>query len=328
MIRWLHQIERLDRRIGRLARGQPPTLNGPPGLAGRQSASAKTRGHTRLPGVQALTVRVLVCTKSFAMLRVWVRRIVLAVLGAGAAGVLALWLEHRLPTELPAPTGTFALGRTSYTWDDMAPGCVPAAIAAPAHDYLPPAIRTNWEHERPAFINFLTRDLSSVRGHSANDVAISNAEPNYPVVILRAGGSGSALNFSSLAEDLASHGYVVVGLDIATTANPELCAGRNDDEDCATKIRRRLSAASAAPSITFRSSRSPMRASNRESTSHALACSVTPSAARRPHSSARRTPAAKPASTSMAGRLAPSLRTEYRCRSCFCSRITARRRTS
>jgi hypothetical protein len=82
----------------------------------------------------------------------------------------------------------------------------------------------------------LTRDLSSVRGHSAHAVAISNAEPNYPVVILRAGGSGSALNYSSLAEDLGSHGYVVVGLDFATTANPELCAGRNDAEDCATKI--------------------------------------------------------------------------------------------
>jgi predicted dienelactone hydrolase len=97
-------------------------------------------------------------------------------------------------------------------------------------------IRANWEHTRPAFINFLTRDLSSVRGHSARDVPISSAEPHYPVVILRSGGSGSSLNYSSLAEDLASHGYIVVGLDIAATANPELCAGRNDDEDCATKI--------------------------------------------------------------------------------------------
>jgi predicted dienelactone hydrolase len=184
-----------------------------------------------------LTVHWLFYTKSFAMLRVWARRIVLAVLGAGAAGVLALWLEHSVPTELPAPTGTFALGRTSHTWDDISAWVwYPAAIAAPADDYLPSAIRTNWERERPAFINFLTRDLSSVRGHSAHGVAISNAEPHYPLVILRAGGSGSALNFTSLGEDLASHGYVVVGLDIATSANPEHCAGRNDDEDCATKI--------------------------------------------------------------------------------------------
>ena len=171
------------------------------------------------------------------MLRLWIRRIVLSLLGASTASVLALWLEHRVPTELPAPTGTFALGRTTYTWDDISAWVwYPAAIAAPADDYLPPAIRTNWEHERPAVINFLTRDLSSVRGHSAHDVAMSNAAPSYPLVILRAGGSGSALNFSSLAEDLASHGYVVVGLGIATSANPELCAGRADDADCATKI--------------------------------------------------------------------------------------------
>ena len=171
------------------------------------------------------------------MLRLWVRRILLAVLGASAAGVFALWLEHRLPIELPAPTGTFALGRTSYTWDGIGAWVwYPAATAAPADDYLPAAIRANWEHERPAFINFLTRDLSSVRGHSADDVAISSAEPHYPVLILRAGGSGSALSFSSLAEDLASHGYIVVGLDIAPTANPELCAGRTDDEECVAKI--------------------------------------------------------------------------------------------
>src|SRR5262249_43800268 len=59
---------------------------------------------------------------------------------------------------------------------------------------------------------------------------------NYPVVILRAGAAGSSLNYSSLAEDLASHGYVVVGLDVSATANPELCAGRPDEEACATKI--------------------------------------------------------------------------------------------
>ena len=119
------------------------------------------------------------------------RRSALALLGACVAGVLALWLEHRLPTELPVPTGTFALGRTSYTWDGInAWVWYPAAIAAPADDYLPPAIRTSWEHQRPAFIKFLTRDLSSVRSHSADDVAISSSEPHYPVVILRAADRG------------------------------------------------------------------------------------------------------------------------------------------
>jgi predicted dienelactone hydrolase len=171
------------------------------------------------------------------MLKRWLVRLMLAFITAGVAAVLALWLEHRLATELPVPTGPFALGRASFTWGDIGVWVwYPAAAAAPADDYLPPAIRTNWEHTRPGLINFLTRDLSRVRAHSASDVAVSNEQPNYPVVLLRAGGSGSTLNYSSLAEELASHGYVVVGLDMPTTGNPERCAGRNDEEGCATKI--------------------------------------------------------------------------------------------
>ena len=168
------------------------------------------------------------------------RRIVLAVLGASAAGVLALWLDHLRPTELPGPTGAFALGRTSYTWDDIGGWLwYPAAIARPPMTICRRRFAPSGSTRRPAFINFLTRDLARVRGHSAGDVAISNAQPQYPVAILRAGGSGSALNFSSLAEDLASHGYIVVGLDIAATANPEHCAGRDDEEDARRRSWRR-----------------------------------------------------------------------------------------
>jgi dienelactone hydrolase len=101
---------------------------------------------------------------------------------------------------------------------------------------LPTSVRVAWEHARPRFINFLTRDLSRVRAHIARDVAVSPSQPKYPVVIMRAGAAGSSLNYSSLEEDLASHGYVVVGLDMPATANPELCAGRPDAEACATKI--------------------------------------------------------------------------------------------
>ena len=163
--------------------------------------------------------------------------IVLACFGAMAAGVFALWLEHRVPAELTSPTGTFAVGRTNYQWGDTGAWIwYPAAAAAPADHYLPTAIRMTWLQARPGFINFLTRDLSTVRGHSAREVPISNAQPMYPVIILRSGGSGSALNYSSLAEDLASHGYVVAGVDITAIANPEGCVGRDDEEGCATEI--------------------------------------------------------------------------------------------
>jgi dienelactone hydrolase len=169
----------------------------------------------------------------FAMLRRWLVRIGLGLVATATAGLLALWLDHRRATELPAPTGSFAIGRTSYTWSDIRAWVwYPAAFPAPADAYLPPAIRAEWERTRPSFINFLTRDLSKVRGHSARDADLSPAQPTYPIVILR----GSALNFSSLAEDLASHGYVVVGLEITAAGNPEACVGRADEEDCVNKI--------------------------------------------------------------------------------------------
>jgi predicted dienelactone hydrolase len=60
---------------------------------------------------------------------------------------------------------------------------------------------------------FLTRDLSLVRTHSTSDPNVSSQQRAYPVVILRAGGGALTTDFTTLAEDLASHGYFVVGFD-------------------------------------------------------------------------------------------------------------------
>jgi dienelactone hydrolase len=61
--------------------------------------------------------------------------------------------------------------------------------------------------------NLLQRDLSRVRAHSLANSALSNRQPSYPVVIMRAGMAALTTDYTTLAEDLASHGYVVVGLD-------------------------------------------------------------------------------------------------------------------
>jgi dienelactone hydrolase len=60
---------------------------------------------------------------------------------------------------------------------------------------------------------FLTRDISRVRTHSFCDAEVSRAQLSYPVVFMRAGGAALTLDYTSIAEDLASHGYVVVGFD-------------------------------------------------------------------------------------------------------------------
>src|SRR5260370_88312 len=60
---------------------------------------------------------------------------------------------------------------------------------------------------------FFTRDLSLVQAHSTSDPDISPEQRSYPVVIMRAGGGALTTDFTTLADDLASHGYIVVGFD-------------------------------------------------------------------------------------------------------------------
>lgn len=145
-----------------------------------------------------------------------------------------LWLDHIRSTTLPTPTGPFAVGRTTCVWSDPAqaelmapaPGTkrrlfvwiwYPAAPRQPSQTtaaYLPAPWRTAVEHQRGALINwFLTRDLSRVHTHSIPNAELSPQQHSYPVVLMRAGLSGLVTGYTSLAEDLASHGYVVVGFD-------------------------------------------------------------------------------------------------------------------
>ncbi|SPE43346.1 conserved exported hypothetical protein [Candidatus Sulfopaludibacter sp. SbA3] len=156
---------------------------------------------------------------------------ILALLGVLAIAALSgsLWLEHRTALTLPAPTGPFAVGRSLYDWvDDRTfdalapkPGTKRELLvwiwypAAPGHsttdDYVPASVRPRTAGALP--FRLLTRDLSRVHGHSLRDAGVSPQQPSYPVVIMRAGASLGVINYSTLAEDLASHGYVVVGFD-------------------------------------------------------------------------------------------------------------------
>ncbi len=159
---------------------------------------------------------------------------VLAILGVFTVGVLlgSLWLEHRTEVTLPTPTGPFAVGRATFAWADDAPDTLapvpgskrelfvwiwyPAAgrSVAMTDDYLPAPWRAAVERASGALISkFLTRDFAKVHAHSTRNPEVSPQQRSYPVVIMRAGASARVTNYSTLAEDLASHGYVVVGFD-------------------------------------------------------------------------------------------------------------------
>jgi dienelactone hydrolase len=133
------------------------------------------------------------------------------------------WLDHFRETTLPQPTGPYAIGRVTYDWKDprhtelLAWIWYPAVPTQPSQatsDYIPPSWLSAVEHQRGTLLTyFLTRDLSRVRTHSMSDAKISDQQPSYPVIVMRAGLSGLVTGYTSLAEDLASHGYVVVGFD-------------------------------------------------------------------------------------------------------------------
>lgn len=187
--------------------------------------------------------------------------------------VVALWLERRTDLTLPAPTGTFAVGRSIYGWTDdakldalaRAPGTKRELLvwiwypstpgqSAVMDDYLPAQMRAA---AGPAGgpLTLLSRDLSKVRPHSLRNASVSPQERSYPVVIMRAGASLEVWNYSTLAEDLASHGYVVVGFDAPYRTftvvfpdgrvmrripenNPEICLESTGPERdrCATRL--------------------------------------------------------------------------------------------
>jgi dienelactone hydrolase len=195
--------------------------------------------------------------------RIFKGLVVLAMLGVlGVAALLAsLWFEHRTEVTLPTPTGTFAVGRALYDWADNetldtlapAPGTkrellvwiwYPSAAgqSAAMDNYVPAPMRAV-AAPSGGLLKLLTRDLSKVHTHSVRDADVSPQQRSYPVVIMRAGASAEVWNYSTLAEDLASHGYVVVGFDAPYRTyavvfpdgrvmrrtpenNPELCEGQ------------------------------------------------------------------------------------------------------
>jgi dienelactone hydrolase len=207
--------------------------------------------------------------------RVFKGLVVLAMLSVlGVAALLgSLWFEHRTAVTLPIPTGTFAVGRAVYDWadnetvDTLAP--VPgtkrellvwiwypsaAGQSAAMDDYVPAQMRAA-AGPSGGLLRLLTRDLSKVHARSIRDADVSPQQRSYPVVIMRAGASVEVWNYSTLAEDLASHGYVVVGIDAPYRTyvvvfpdgrvmrrtpenNPELCEDQEQAQQarCVNKV--------------------------------------------------------------------------------------------
>ncbi len=162
--------------------------------------------------------------------------LIVGVLAAGS-GWAVLQVRRHQPRTLPAPTGVFAVGRAVFDWTDVARPALfaandrtgrelvvwlwyPAAPApgAPTAPYVPPqwAKVRDAEHGAGAVL-FQASD--SVRTHAIADAPVSPQRPQYPVLVLEPGMGRLPTDYTSLAEELASHGYAVAGIAPTYSAN-------------------------------------------------------------------------------------------------------------
>jgi predicted dienelactone hydrolase len=153
---------------------------------------------------------------------------------AFAAYLLVL---HAQPLALPAPTGPYQVGRVAYDWvDDRRVDPLSdtlnerrellvwvwypasASVQGATAPFLPPA----WvqAHNRDQGLGrFLERDFASIQTHSFENAAIADSQSAYPVIIMQPGMGPVPTDYTVFAENLASRGYVVVGINETYTSN-------------------------------------------------------------------------------------------------------------
>jgi predicted dienelactone hydrolase len=154
------------------------------------------------------------------------------ILGLIAAIVLALWVEHNQPVILPALTGPYPVGRAAFDWvdesrpEELAPETrakreltlwmwYPASIDKSSRPsrYEPRAWRVALARRQASLMNFLRHKAALVRTHSFNNLEVAPAQRTYPVILMKPGIGALALDYATLAEDLASDGYIVAASD-------------------------------------------------------------------------------------------------------------------
>lgn len=166
--------------------------------------------------------------------------IFLALVGMFVASSFALQLV------LPAPTGPYAVGRTALRWlDPSRPEVLTQAaddsrevagiIWYPAQEGTGRRARYFHDLSRVASDLRVSGEVSPIevlglpliRSGARQDANVSQAAATFPVLVFSPGNGTNVEFYAALAEDLASHGYIVVGVnhpyDVAAV---ELASGK------------------------------------------------------------------------------------------------------
>jgi predicted dienelactone hydrolase len=178
------------------------------------------------------------------MLYIWIKRVfklALVLLFAGVllvGGYIGILAISRTSTQtLPAPAGPYSAGRMELDWSDPTrvdplakqPNTprelaiwiwYPAQVDATSQPapYFPPAWAQARNQDQGVGI-LIERQLTKIRTHSYENAALDHAQPTYPVLIMEPGLGPAIPDYTVLAENLASHGYIVVGINPTYSSN-------------------------------------------------------------------------------------------------------------
>jgi predicted dienelactone hydrolase len=168
----------------------------------------------------------------------WLRRyarllqiLLLLILLVIVAGVAYVEVRRHASLTLPAPTGPYAVGRVEYAWTDqartdpLAPHAgtkrilvvwawypavrVPGTRPAP---YLPPPWANASDQQRGLIGEQLFQSADSIRTNSITQAPLAPGAARYPVLIFEPGFGTIPTQYTTLLEDLASHGYLIFAI--------------------------------------------------------------------------------------------------------------------
>jgi dienelactone hydrolase len=127
------------------------------------------------------------------------------------------------PEGLPAPTGRHQVGRVLFDWVD--PGRAEVYSSNPQDRrelvvWIWYPATPDPDAERAVYLpepwapsgQFLGLDTVGLLSHAVADAPVAGEQPSYPVLVLSPSGFPPLL-LAAIAEELASHGYVVVGVN-------------------------------------------------------------------------------------------------------------------
>jgi predicted dienelactone hydrolase len=125
-------------------------------------------------------------------------------------------------TPLPAPTGPFAVGRSTYFWTDAARSEPqtddPQDHRALRVDVWYPAAAGSQEPHAPYFDDLKALGIRAslfrfTKTHARTGAPLAEGTARFPVILVSPGMGSNGFQYTSLVEELVSHGYVVATID-------------------------------------------------------------------------------------------------------------------